>query len=191
VRCAGLLFLIGASGLSCARCAGQKSPLSVERAVTPVASGAPSPVAVLDAPAASASSTVADAGPASDAAPNAELNHASVAGLVGGAGSVRGELGAVSSVEPRATRAGVDILERGGNAVDAAVAVAYVLAVTHPSAGNLGGGGFMLVRPPGGPTVALDFRETAPTKLTRDQFDAMQKSGGQGPVSVWTFLSRH
>jgi gamma-glutamyltranspeptidase / glutathione hydrolase len=103
----------------------------------------------------------------------------------GGPGSVRGEFGAVTSVEPRATRVGIAILEQGGNAVDAAVAVAYALAVTHPSAGNLGGGGFMLVRPKGGPTMALDFRESAPLALTRERFDAMQrKSGGLGPVSV-------
>lgn len=76
------------------------------------------------------------------------------------------------------------MLEQGGNAVDAAVAVAYALAVTHPSAGNLGGGGFMLVRPKGGPTAALDFRESAPSALTRPRFDAMQRGGGMGPVSV-------
>jgi gamma-glutamyltranspeptidase / glutathione hydrolase len=97
---------------------------------------------------------------------------------------VRAEYGAVTSVEPHATRAGIAILEHGGNAVDAAVAVAYALAVTHPSAGNLGGGGFLLVRPPGGPTAALDFRETAPLALTRAQFDAMERSAGSGPVSV-------
>ena len=102
----------------------------------------------------------------------------------GGPGSVRGEAGVVTSVEPRATRVGVAILEQGGNAVDAAVAVAYALAVTHPSAGNLGGGGFLLVRPKGGPTLALDFRESAPLALTRERFDAMQKAGGMGPVSV-------
>jgi gamma-glutamyltranspeptidase/glutathione hydrolase len=103
----------------------------------------------------------------------------------GGPGSVSGEFGAVTSVEPRATRVGIAILEQGGNAVDAAVAVAYALAVTHPSAGNLGGGGFMLVRPKGGPTAALDFRESAPLGLTRERFDAMQrKDGGMGPVSV-------
>jgi len=97
---------------------------------------------------------------------------------------VRAEAGAVTSVEPHATRAGIAILERGGNAVDAAVAVAYALAVTHPSAGNLGGGGFLLVRPHGGPTAALDFRETAPLALTRSAFDTMQQRGGMGPVSV-------
>jgi gamma-glutamyltranspeptidase/glutathione hydrolase len=107
-----------------------------------------------------------------------------VSTLEGGPGAVRSEHGAVTSVESRATRAGVSVLERGGNAVDAAVAVAYALAVTHPSAGNLGGGGFMLVRPKGGPTVALDFRESAPAALTRAAFDAMEKSGGQGPASV-------
>ncbi len=102
----------------------------------------------------------------------------------GGPRAVRAEFGAVTSVEPHATRAGIAMLEQGGNAVDAAVAVAYALAVTHPSAGNLGGGGFMLVRPKGGPTLALDFRESAPFKLTRTRFDAMQRAGGMGPASV-------
>lgn len=97
---------------------------------------------------------------------------------------MRAEFGAVTSVEPHATRAGVAVLEQGGNAVDAAVAVAYALAVTHPSAGNLGGGGFMLIRPKGGTTSALDFRESAPLALTRPRFDAMQRAGGMGPVSV-------
>jgi len=97
---------------------------------------------------------------------------------------VRGEFGVVTSVEPNATRAGIAMLEQGGNAMDAAVAVAYALAVTHPSAGNLGGGGFLLVRPKGGPSTALDFRETAPSALTREQFNAMEKSGGGGPASV-------
>ena len=97
---------------------------------------------------------------------------------------MRAEFGAVTSVEPHATRVGIAILEQGGNAVDAAVAVAYALAVTHPSAGNLGGGGFLLVRPKGGPTSALDFRESAPLSLTRARFDAMQRAGGMGPVSV-------
>ncbi|TCV95639.1 gamma-glutamyltransferase [Biostraticola tofi] len=78
--------------------------------------------------------------------------------------------GMVSSVDETATRTGLDILRQGGNAVDAAVAVGYALAVTHPQAGNLGGGGFMLLRTHRGDTVAIDFRETAPARATRDMF---------------------
>jgi gamma-glutamyltranspeptidase/glutathione hydrolase len=80
----------------------------------------------------------------------------------GGKLAARGEAGMVTSVEPNATRIGVEVLRRGGNAIDAAVAVAYALAVTHPSAGNIGGGGFMLVRLANGETQIVDFRETAP-----------------------------
>ena len=79
--------------------------------------------------------------------------------------------GMVSSQEARATRVGVDVLRRGGNAVDAAVAVGFALAVTLPRAGNLGGGGFMLVHlRERGETVAIDYRETAPAAATRDMF---------------------
>ncbi len=59
---------------------------------------------------------------------------------------------------------------RGGNAVDAAVAVGYALAVTHPQAGNIGGGGFMMLRTKDGKTTAIDFREMAPEQATRDMF---------------------
>ena len=76
----------------------------------------------------------------------------------------------VASVDVTATQVGVDILKEGGNAVDAAVAVGYALAVTHPQAGNLGGGGFMLIRSKNGNTTAIDFREMAPAKATRDMF---------------------
>jgi gamma-glutamyltranspeptidase/glutathione hydrolase len=69
-----------------------------------------------------------------------------------------------------ATRVGVDILRQGGNAVDAAVAVGYALAVTHPQAGNIGGGGFMMLRTKDGKTTAIDFREMAPEQATRDMF---------------------
>jgi gamma-glutamyltranspeptidase/glutathione hydrolase len=102
----------------------------------------------------------------------------------GGQRTVRAERGAVTTVEPHATAAGIEILEAGGNAVDAAVAVGFALAVTHPSAGNVGGGGFMLVRPPDGETLAIDFRETAPASLTQARFDAMIEGGGRGPASV-------
>jgi gamma-glutamyltranspeptidase/glutathione hydrolase len=108
------------------------------------------------------------------------------AGIVfrgGGKKVVSGSHGLVTSVEPQATRAGIAILERGGNAVDAAVAVAYALSVTHPSAGNLGGGGFMLVHH-GHEVTAIDFRENAPAKLPRARFDRMIARGGSGPDSV-------
>ncbi|WP_242620430.1 gamma-glutamyltransferase [Shewanella maritima] len=79
--------------------------------------------------------------------------------------------GMVSSQEALATQIGVDILKQGGNAVDAAVAVGYALAVTLPRAGNLGGGGFMLVHlAKENKTVAIDYREVAPNKAHRDMF---------------------
>jgi gamma-glutamyltranspeptidase/glutathione hydrolase len=79
--------------------------------------------------------------------------------------------GMVSSQEAKATRVGVDILKAGGNAVDAAVAVGFALAVTLPRAGNLGGGGFMLVHlADGDRNIAIDYRETAPAATTRDVF---------------------
>ncbi len=79
------------------------------------------------------------------------------------------ERGAVAAPEPHAARVGVDILRRGGNAVDAAVAIHFALAVTFPNAGNLGGGGFMLVHQ-GGTSTSFDYRETAPAGATRDMF---------------------
>jgi gamma-glutamyltranspeptidase/glutathione hydrolase len=109
-----------------------------------------------------------------------------VAPVLGGGGvrAVSGRKGVVSSAEGHATRAGVELLEAGGSAMDAAVATAAALAVTHPSAGNLGGGGFLLVRAAAGPTVALDFRETAPASLVRPDFDRMIADRGRGPVAV-------
>jgi gamma-glutamyltranspeptidase/glutathione hydrolase len=79
--------------------------------------------------------------------------------------------GMVASQEARATRIGVAVLEQGGNAVDAAVAVGFALAVTYPQAGNIGGGGFMVIHLAGrNEDVAIDYRETAPAATTRDVF---------------------
>ena len=78
--------------------------------------------------------------------------------------------GMVVSETPGATRIGRDALTEGGNAVDAAVAVAFALAVTWPEAGNIGGGGFMMVAPKDGEVVCIDYRETAPAAATRDMF---------------------
>src|SRR5262245_60401053 len=77
--------------------------------------------------------------------------------------------GMVVAVSPPGADVGRDVLLRGGNAVDAAVATAFAMAVTYPSAGNLGGGGFMLVHPaPGkGEPVVFDYRETAPAAAGR------------------------
>src|SRR5947209_1026882 len=83
---------------------------------------------------------------------------------------VRATHGMVASVDAIASKVGVDIMKRGGNAVDAAVAVALALAVTWPEAGNLGGGGFMLIRTADGKSEAIDYREIAPLAATRDMY---------------------
>jgi gamma-glutamyltranspeptidase / glutathione hydrolase len=80
------------------------------------------------------------------------------------------ENGMVAAQEKIAAQVGADILKAGGNAVDAAVAVGFTLAVTHPQAGNLGGGGFMLIALADGRKVAIDYRETAPAAASRDMF---------------------
>jgi gamma-glutamyltranspeptidase/glutathione hydrolase len=78
--------------------------------------------------------------------------------------------GMVVAQEPLAAEVGVAVLKSGGNAVDAAVAVGFALAVTHPFAGNIGGGGFMLIRLADGRSAFIDFREKAPQKATHDMY---------------------
>jgi gamma-glutamyltranspeptidase/glutathione hydrolase len=84
--------------------------------------------------------------------------------------AVRAPRGMVTTDEELGSQAGVEILKGGGNAVDAAVAVAFTLAVVEPAAGNIGGGGFMLIRLADGKTAFLDYREVAPGKATRDMY---------------------
>lgn len=89
---------------------------------------------------------------------------------------VAGRRGMVVSSERHASEAGVEILKAGGHAVDAAVAVGFVLAVTHPFAGNIGGGGFMLIRLASGDAVMVDYREEAPGAATHNMY---LDAGGQ------------
>jgi len=88
---------------------------------------------------------------------------------------VGGEHGMVVTAHRLATRVGVDVLKRGGNAIDAAVAVGYAMAVVYPGAGNLGGGGFMTIQFADGRKTFLDFREKAPLAAARDMY--LDRSG--------------
>ncbi|MCU0338403.1 MAG: gamma-glutamyltransferase [Spirosomaceae bacterium] len=83
---------------------------------------------------------------------------------------VVGKNGMVASAHPEASRVGVEILQKGGNATDAAVAVQFALAVVHPSAGNIGGGGFLVYRTKKGKNYTLDFREKAPLQGHKDMY---------------------
>lgn len=87
--------------------------------------------------------------------------------------------GVVASAHPEASRVGIGILKAGGNAVDAAVAVQFALAVVHPSAGNIGGGGFLVLRNKDGKSYSIDFREKAPGKGYADMY--LDKDGNVVP----------
>lgn len=94
--------------------------------------------------------------------------------------------GMVVAVSPPAAEVGLEILKRGGNAVDAAIATQFALAVTYPAAGNIGGGGFMVVHPaPGkGDPVVIEYRETAPAAATKTMFSKDDSWYGHKPVGV-------
>lgn len=99
-----------------------------------------------------------------------------------------GENGMVVTAQRLATDVGVEVLKGGGNAIDAAVAVGYALAVTYPTAGNLGGGGFMTIRLKDGKTTFLDFRERAPLAATKTMY--LDKDGNPVPgASTDTYLA--
>lgn len=89
--------------------------------------------------------------------------------------------GMVASAHPEASRVGVEILQAGGNAIDAAIAVQFALAVVHPSAGNIAGGGFLVYRDKSGSTSSIDFREKAPSKGHADMY--LDKDGNVIPNS--------
>jgi gamma-glutamyltranspeptidase/glutathione hydrolase len=103
---------------------------------------------------------------------------------------VEGKQGMVVSVSPQASDAGLQILQQGGNAVDAAIATAFALAVTFPDAGNIGGGGFMLICPsPKHPqkfagALCIDYRETAPAAATKEMFANDSRQTGHKVVGV-------
>ncbi len=89
----------------------------------------------------------------------------------------------VTSVHELASLAGLEMLQRGGNAIDAAVATGLALTVVHPFAGNIGGGGFMLIRLADGRSVALDYRESAPAASSRDMYVGPDGNVLSGPAS--------
>lgn len=100
---------------------------------------------------------------------------------------VRATHGMVVAQEANAADVGLKVLRDGGNAIDAAIAVGFALAVTHPVAGNLGGGGFMLVRLADGETTFLDFREAAPGKASHDMY--LDKDGNPTRESIFGWRS--
>jgi gamma-glutamyltranspeptidase/glutathione hydrolase len=91
----------------------------------------------------------------------------------------------VTAQEPFAADVGVRVMQKGGNAVDAAVAVGFALAVTHPVAGNLGGGGFMLIRFADGRMTFVDFRERAPAAASRDMYLDSSGKLTRGSMEGW------
>lgn len=128
----------------------------------------------------SGASPLAHAAPA----PHSDADGRLAPPLAWAVGAPASRSGMVVAVEALAAAAGVRVLEQGGNSVDAAIATTLALSVTHPNAASLGGGGFALVRPPGGPSEAFDFREVAPRGLTREKFDRMIAAGARGPSAV-------
>ena len=96
--------------------------------------------------------------------------------------------GAVACAHPIASMVGAAILKQGGNAIDAVIATQLALAVVYPGAGNIGGGGFMVARLQDGTNLALDYRETAPAKASRDMY-LDEKGNAQSNLSQYGHLA--
>jgi gamma-glutamyltranspeptidase/glutathione hydrolase len=98
---------------------------------------------------------------------------------------VRARHGMVVAMESIAADVGISVLQKGGNAVDAAVAVGFAMAVTHPFAGNIGGGGYMLIRLADGRTTFIDFRERAPQKSSHDMYLDAKGNPTRDSIEGW------
>ncbi len=160
---AAMLITLGA-GAAC----GDRIPAP---ASSPTASTAPPPSGAAATDGAGSPASAAPAVPASvDATPKPATEAPPPRPALFAVDVAIGKHGAATSAEKNATAVGRAILERGGNAVDAAVALGLALGVTHPVAANIGGGGFMIVRQRDGKSTMIDFREVAPGKATRDMF---------------------
>lgn len=170
-------LLSGAVALSASACGSSQSSPSV---APPAAAPATQP----SAPVAAAPAQPPAAPPPAESATGPDDDGAKV-DVATATDVAVGKQGAVTSASKEATEIGLDVLKKGGNAVDAAVAVAFALGVTHPTAGNIGGGGFMVVRTPDGKATTFDYREVAPKGATRDMYldasGAVTKDSRQGP----------
>src|SRR3954469_21361799 len=158
-RASGFRLLAASLALAFAAACGGK-PAPAPAAVPVAAAPAPAPAATGTIASGSAASAAGD-----DTAPS-KTEHPALTKV----DVATGKRGAVTSAEQHATAVGRAVLERGGNAVDAAVAVGFALGVTHPTAANIGGGGFMTIRMADGKATVIDFREVAPGKATANMF---------------------
>ncbi len=132
----------------------------------------------------SGGSTVTPLGSSDGSPPRATPTAPEVTLKPGGEKAIEGRRGMVASEDELATRIGAAVLERGGNAVDAAVAVGYALSVTHHAAGSLGGGGFMMVHLASGEVAAIDYREVAPSAATVAANEKQLAAGAHGYLSA-------
>src|SRR5438132_2042337 len=175
---------------------GMRRSLPIALALLTACSGSGRPPSVVPAPPSPPVAGAAPAPPPPTAAPGAVPSAAAPStGLLIAEGwplpervrPVAAEHAIVVSSHQVASEVGVDVLRRGGNAVDAAVAVGFALAVVHPVAGNIGGGGFMIIRRRDGTVRALDYREAAPERASRDMY--VDSAGNVTPTSLTGHLS--